>query len=180
MKKVSFENNKLEMCHNIMTDDSVHEHVEYSTNKAEIMARIMVQIHEGVTEKGIGFIQEHVDRAASVKSVPRNANKNVNKGANVKSDLAQYAQQYVYEKGIKLFGERGEQAATKEWDQLHRRKCFVPVDISTLTEQEKKRAQQAIMLLTEKRNGDIKGRAVYNGKTTREWLSREHTTSQTA
>ena len=165
-KKVSFTNNKLEMCHNIMTDDNTHERVEYSPDKADIIARIMVQIHEGVAEKGFGFIQEH-------------ANRNTNSGASVKSALEQYAQQYVYEKGIKLFRERGEQAATKEWDQFHRRKCFVPVDIASLTEKEKKRAQQAVMLLTEKRNGDIKGRAVYNGKPMREWLSREDTTSPT-
>ena len=87
---------------------------------------------------------------------------------------------YIYEKGLKKFGERGKQAAIKEWDQLHRRKCFVPIDVSTLTKQEKERAQQALVLLTEKRNGDIKGRAVYNGKPTREWLSKEDTTSPTA
>ena len=111
-----------------MTVDNTHERVEYSPDKADIIARIMVQIHEGVTEKGFGFIQEH-------------ANRTTNGDANVKSAFEQYTQQYVYEKGIKLFGERGEQAATKEWDQLHRRKCFVPVDISSLTDKEKKRAQ---------------------------------------
>ena len=113
------------MCHNIMTDDSTCEHVEYSPDKADIIARIMVQIHEGVTEKGFGFIQEHANRTANGDAI-------------VKSAFEQYAQQYVYEKGIKLFGERGEQAATKEWDQLHQRKCFVPVDISSLTEKGKK------------------------------------------
>ena len=79
-----------------------------------------------------------------------------------------------------MFGERGKQAAIKEWDQLHRRKCFVPIDVSLLTKQEKERAQQALMLLTEKRDGSIKGRAVYNGKPTQEWLTKEDTTSPTA
>ena len=53
------------MCHNIMTDDNTHERVEYSPNKADIIAHVMVQIHEGVTEKGFGFIQEHADRNAN-------------------------------------------------------------------------------------------------------------------
>jgi hypothetical protein len=38
---------------------------------------------------------------------------------------------------------------------------------------------EALMLLTEKRDGTIKGRMVYNGKPTREWLSREDSTSPT-
>jgi len=36
------------------------------------------------------------------------------------------------------------------------------------------------MFLTEKRDGSIKGRMVYNGKPTREWLSREDSASPTA
>ena len=35
------------------------------------------------------------------------------------------------------------------------------------------------MFLTEKRDGSTKGRMVYNGKPTREWLSREETASPT-
>ena len=36
------------------------------------------------------------------------------------------------------------------------------------------------MFLTEKRDGKVKGRMVYNGKPTREWLSREDCASPTA
>ena len=107
------------------------------------MARIMVQIHEAVTEHGLAFVQRHATEYTT-----------------------QFAQQYIYKKGLKKSGERGKQGAIKEWDQLHRQKCFVPIDVSTLTKQEKEQAQQALVLLTEKRNGDIKGRAVYNGKPT--------------
>ena len=49
-----------------------------------------------------------------------------------------------------------------------------------MTDLERKRAQHAIMLITKKRSGEIKGRAVFNGKNTRDWLSREDTTSPTA
>ena len=38
----------------------------------------------------------------------------------------------------------------------------------------------ALMFLTEKRDSTIKGRMVYNGKPTREWLSREDSASPTA
>jgi hypothetical protein len=34
----------------------------------------------------------------------------------------------------------------------------------------RKKAQNALMFLTEKRNKSVKGRMVYNGKPTREWL----------
>jgi hypothetical protein len=44
---------------------------------------------------------------------------------------------------------------------------------------EKKRAQAALMLLMEKRDGSVKGRCVYNGKPTREWLSKDDAASPT-
>ena len=80
--------------------------------------------------------------------------------------VEQHAQQYVFKKGIKLFGKKGEEAAKKELDQLHRRVCFEPISIAELTDLERKRAQNAIMLITKKRSGEIKGRAVFNGKNT--------------
>ena len=45
---------------------------------------------------------------------------------------------------------------------------------------ERKKAQQAFMFLAGKRDESIKGRMVYNGKPTREWLSREDSASPTA
>jgi hypothetical protein len=90
-----------------------------------------------------------------------------------------FAQQYLLKKGLQKFGERGEAAALKEMDQLHQRKCFSPLDVSKLTPDERAKAQEALMFLTEKRDGTIKGRTVYNGKPTREWLSREDSASPT-
>ena len=83
-------------------------------------------------------------------------------------------------KGSKLFGQRGYDATNKELDQLHRRTRFTPVSVSEMTATEKARAMEALMLLTEKKDGTVKGRLVYNGKPTREWLSREDSTSPTA
>jgi hypothetical protein len=45
---------------------------------------------------------------------------------------------------------------------------------------EREKAQMALMFLTEKRDKSIKGRMVYNGKPTREWLLREGAASPTA
>jgi hypothetical protein len=42
-----------------------------------------------------------------------------------------------------------------------------------MTQIERRKAQEALMLLGEKRDGTVKGRIVYNGKPIREWQSRE-------
>ena len=49
-----------------------------------------------------------------------------------------------------------------------------------MTTGERRKAMTALMFLTEKRDSTIKGRMVYNGKPTREWLSREDSASPTA
>jgi hypothetical protein len=99
--------------------------------------------------------------------------------ARVSKEGAGYAQQYMLQAGIKKFGDRGRKGATKEIDQLHQRNCFSPVDVSQLTPGEKRKAVEALMFLTEKRDGTIKGRMVYNGKPTREWMTKEDTASPT-
>jgi hypothetical protein len=88
-----------------------------------------------------------------------------------------FAQQYLLDKGLKIFGQKGQDASKKEMDQLHRRSCFTPKSIAKMTQI---KAQQALMFLGEKRDGTVKGRMVYNGKPTREWLSREDSASPTA
>jgi hypothetical protein len=45
---------------------------------------------------------------------------------------------------------------------------------------EQRKAQQALMFLGEKWDGTVKGRMVYNGNPTREWLSSEDSASPTA
>ena len=99
--------------------------------------------------------------------------------AKATAEGASFGQQYILQKGLKKFGDRGMQGTMKELDQLHRRTCFSPIDISKLTPEEKRKAQEALMFLTEKRDKSIKGRLVYNGKPTREWLSKEDAASPT-
>ena len=93
---------------------------------------------------------------------------------------ASFAQNYIYQKGIKKFGNKGWAAASKELDQLHKRNCFSPIDVNELTPEEKAQAMEALMFLTEKYDATVKGRLVYNGKPTREWLSRDDSASPTA
>ena len=49
-----------------------------------------------------------------------------------------------------------------------------------MTSEERKTAQDAMMLLTEKSRGEVKGRCVYKGNGTRDWLSKDDTASPTA
>ena len=49
-----------------------------------------------------------------------------------------------------------------------------------MTQIERRKVQQALMFLGEKRDGTIKGEMVYNGKPTRKRLSREDSASPTA
>ncbi len=69
---------------------------------------------------------------------------------------AEVARQYLIQKGLKVFGEEGRKALLKEMDQLHRRNCFTPRSIADMTVIERRRAQQASMFLTEKRNNPSK------------------------
>jgi hypothetical protein len=46
---------------------------------------------------------------------------------------ASFAQQYIMQKGLKLFGEQGKDGVNKEMAQLHQRGCFTPVSIKDMT-----------------------------------------------
>jgi hypothetical protein len=89
---------------------------------------------------------------------------------NVSEHGASFAQQYILQKGLKIFGNKGHKASKKEIDQLHRRTCFAPLKVKEMKPSERKMTQMALMFLTEKRDRSVRGRMVYNGKPTREWL----------
>ena len=90
-----------------------------------------------------------------------------------------FAQQYMFEKGLKVFGDRGWEGGMKEIKQLHDRVAFEPRLVSELTPEEIEKAQEALLLLTEKRDQTVKGRMVYNGKPTRMWIDKEDAASPT-
>jgi hypothetical protein len=91
--------------------------------------------------------------------------------AEIMSQGHSFTQQYMLNKGLKIFDERGAAAASKEMDQLHQRNCFTPISVKDMSPEEKRKLQEALMFLTEKRNKTIKGWMVFNGKPTREWYS---------
>jgi hypothetical protein len=90
---------------------------------------------------------------------------------NVNEHGVSFAQQYILQKGLKVFGKRGHDASMKEIDQLHRSTCFAPLMVKNMKPSKRKKAQMALMFLTEKRDKSVKDRMVYNGKPMREWLS---------
>ena len=91
-----------------------------------------------------------------------------------------FRQQYQLGKGLKMFGEKGHKASSSELEQLHHRKYFCPVSVKDMTRSERMKAQMAMMLLTEKRCGKTKGRMVFDGRKTREWINKEDSASPTA
>jgi len=68
------------------------------------------------------------------------------------------AEQHSLKKAVQLFGERATEAAGKELKQIHDFGTYLPLDASQLTREEKKKAIEALMFLTEKRDGRIKAR----------------------
>ena len=81
-----------------------------------------------------------------------------------------FIQQYLLHRGLELYWEKGKEAMLKEMRQQLNRRCFQPIKVSDMTPQERKRAQIALVYLCEKWDAKIKGRNIYNGKPTREWL----------
>ena len=87
--------------------------------------------------------------------------------------------QYGLKKGLRLFGEDGEAAVTKELQQLHNREVLEPKHPSELTKEQHVRALSYLMFLKMKKDGTIKGRGCADGRKQREWMSKEDTTSPT-
>jgi hypothetical protein len=112
--------------------------------------------------------------------MPSDVNRKIHPRYNNEQHRASFAQHYMLQRGLKVFREKGHDASKKEIDQLHKRTCFAPLKVKEMKPSERKKAQMALMFLTEKRDKTVKGRMVYNDKPTREWLSREDAASPTA
>jgi hypothetical protein len=76
--------------------------------------------------------------------------------------------QYSLKAGLKKFGAEGEKAVTKELSQFHDMSVFEPVDATTLSPDDKKKALASLLFLKEKRDGRIKARACADGRKQRE------------
>ena len=80
-------------------------------------------------------------------------------------------------RGLKEFADKGVSAAKEELGKMHSCGCFRAIVVKELTRQEKVRAQEGLMILSQKRCGHIKGRLTYNGKVTHDWISKEEKSS---
>ncbi len=91
-----------------------------------------------------------------------------------------HGQMYFLQTGLKVFGERGKAAIQKEIGQMDARECFRPMSVADMMSAQRRKAMEALAFLTKKKNKTIKGRIMYNGKPTQEWLGREDSASPTA
>ena len=64
--------------------------------------------------------------------------------------------------------------------QLCKRNCLEPILFKDLTSSGRRKYCDDIMLLTEKNNGDVKGRDMINGKQLRVWKAKDDTSRPTA
>ena len=75
---------------------------------------------------------------------------------------------YLYQK----FGERGNDAVSKELRQLHDRKALVPVLKDDLSSEDKKKALSYLMFIKEKRDGAVKPRGCADGRPQRQYTNK--------
>ena len=75
---------------------------------------------------------------------------------------------YSVKAGIKKFGADGAIAASDELHQLYTKDTFTPVEATTLSPEQKKRALCSLMCVKKKRDRKIKGRACADGKKQRD------------
>jgi hypothetical protein len=87
--------------------------------------------------------------------------------------------QYNLKQGIKKFGDLGKAAVLTELQQLYDRDVMRPVNKYDLTPAERKGALRYLMFLKEKRCGTIEGRGCADGRSQREYMSKEETSSPT-
>ena len=67
-------------------------------------------------------------------------------------------------RGLKELTGKGVSAAKEELEQMHSCGCFRAIVVKELMRQDKVRAQEGLMILSQKRCVHIKGRIAYNGK----------------
>jgi hypothetical protein len=88
-------------------------------------------------------------------------------------------QQLFLQKGLKVFGKKGEVAVEKELQQMKDMDAYAPIDPSTLTEEQKKEAINQLMFLTQKRCGRVKARSCADGRQQRRYIKKEDASSPT-
>lgn len=88
-------------------------------------------------------------------------------------------QQFYYSKGLKMFGDKGNAAVTKELQQMHDMEAYTPIDAASLSDGEKQDAINQLMFLTQKRCGKVKARSCADGRKQRGYISKADAYSPT-
>lgn len=87
--------------------------------------------------------------------------------------------QYNLRDGLKRFGKDGQKATIKELTQMLKRTVFEEIEYDSLTAEDIRNALPILLFLTEKRNGDVKGRACADGRKQRIWIPKTEAASPT-
>ena len=82
-------------------------------------------------------------------------------------------------KGIKAFGDRAVDTTTKEFSQLDEKGVLIPKHFNELSKEERDEALPVVVLIKEKRSGEIKGRPCTDGRKQRLYIPPEDTNSPT-
>ena len=82
-------------------------------------------------------------------------------------------------KGLQVFDDQGLATFKKEIQQLHDFDVITPINVETITKQQKSRALSYLMFLKKKRDGNIKGRGFVDGHKQQLWMQKEQTSSPT-
>ena len=90
-----------------------------------------------------------------------------------------FPETYSLSKGYKVLGKAGKDAAIGEVSQLHKRGVFDPVNVSTLTEEERSRVLDLLIFLTQKRDGSAKARTCVDGRPQHLWMDKDEAASPT-
>lgn len=85
-----------------------------------------------------------------------------------------------YPKGLKYLVQRAEGQLSKKLPNCGKQIPFPLVSIKDKTRQERGKVQKPLIFQSEKKDGSIKGRLVYNRKSTREWMTQEDVAIPTA
>ena len=74
-----------------------------------------------------------------------------------------FVHKYGINKGVELFVEKAYAYVVKELTQIHELETYEPIMALDMSWEEKKKASDSLLFITEKINGDIKARKVANG-----------------
>ena len=138
-------------------------------NQAEVLTEF-IPIDEAEAEAQEGTVLD-ADDTTLVNKSGASPNHRSDKGVEVHTAAVTLTEQHFtfgpqvgWEKGIKMYKEKGEDAIREEFLQLHNRNAFIPVHWYQLDHEQRKEALNSLCFLKEKRDGTIKGRTCADGR----------------